>query len=146
LTTSDYIAQLPEDRQPLVQQMLELFREHLPEGFEEAISYGMIGFVVPKSLYPDGYHCDPSLPLPFIAIAAQKHFTALYHMGIYARQDLCDWFTHEYQQLQLGKLDMGKSCIRFKKPEKVPWKLLEELAGKMTVEDWISLYEEKIKR
>ena len=146
MTTSDYIAQLPEDRQPLVQQMLELFREHLPEGFEETISYGMIGFVVPKSLYPAGYHSDPSLPLPFIAIAAQKHFTALYYMGIYARQDLCDWFTHEYQQLQLGKLDMGKSCIRFKKPEKVPWKLLEELAGKMTVEDWISLYEEKIKR
>lgn len=146
MTTSDYIAQLPEDRQPLVQQMLELFREHLPEGFEETISYGMIGFVVPKSLYPAGYHCDMSLPLPFIAIAAQKHFTALYHMGIYARQDLCDWFTHEYQQLQLGKLDMGKSCIRFKKPEKVPLKLLEELAGKMTVEDWISLYEEKIKR
>lgn len=146
MTTSDYIAQLPAERQPVVQQMLELFRTHLPEGFEETINYGMIGFVVPKSIYPQGYHCDPLLPLPFIAIAAQKHFTALYHMGIYAKPDLCDWFTGAYEELQLGKLDMGKSCIRFKKPEKVPWKLLEALAEKMTVEDWIRLYEEKIKR
>lgn len=146
MTTADYIAQLPAERQLVVEQLLELFRENLPEGFEETISYGMIGFVVPKSLYPAGYHCDPSLPLPFIAIAAQKQFTALYHMGIYAKPDLNKWFTHEYQQLQIGKLDMGKSCIRFKKPERVPWKLLKELAGKMTVEDWISLYEEKIKR
>jgi uncharacterized protein YdhG (YjbR/CyaY superfamily) len=146
LTTSDYIAQLPAERQPVVQQMLELFRTHLPEGFEETINYGVIGFVVPKSIYPQGYHCDPTLPLPFIAIAAQKHFTALYHMGVYANPDIYEWFTHEYQQLQLGKLDMGKSCIRFKKAEKVPWKLLEKLAGKMIVEDWISLYERKIKR
>ena len=146
MTTSDYIAQLPAERQPVVQQMLELFRTHLPEGFEETINYGVIGFVVPKSIYPQGYHCDPTLPLPFIAIAAQKHFTALYHMGVYANPDIYEWFTHEYQQLQLGKLDMGKSCIRFKKAEKVPWKLLEKLAGKMTVEDWISLYERKIKR
>jgi len=146
LTTSDYIAQLPAERQPVVQQMLELFRTHLPEGFEETINYGMIGFVVPKSIYPQGYHCDPTLPLPFMAIAAQKHFTALYHMGVYANPDIYEWFTHEYLQLQLGKLDMGKSCIRFKKAEKVPWKLLEKLAGKMTVKDWISLYERKIKR
>ena len=146
MTTSDYIAQLPAERQPVVQQMLELFRTHLPEGFEETINYGVIGFVVPKSIYPQGYHCDPTLPLPFIAIAAQKHFTALYHMGVYANPDIYEWFTHEYQQLQLGKLDMGKSCIRFKKAEKVPWKLLEKLAGKMIVEDWISLYERKIKR
>ena len=146
MTIAEYIAQLPAERQLVVEQLLELFRENLPEGFEETISYGMIGFVVPKSLYPAGYHCDPSLPLPFIAIAAQKHFTALYHMGMYARKDLYDWFTLEHQQLQLGKLDMGKSCIRFKKPEKIPWALLRELAGKMTVEDWISLYEEKIKR
>lgn len=146
MTIAQYIAQLPAERQPVVQQMLEIFRTHLPEGFEETINYGMIGFVVPKSIYPQGYHCDPKLPLPFIAIAAQKHFTALYHMGVYANPDMYEWFTHEYQQLQLGKLDMGKSCIRFKKAEKVPWKLLEKLAGKMTVEDWISLYERKIKR
>lgn len=146
MTTSDYITQLPADRKIVVQQMLEIFRTYLPEGFEETINYGMIGFVVPKSIYPKGYHCDPKLPLPFIAIAAQKHFTALYHMGVYANPDMYEWFTHEYQQLQLGKLDMGKSCIRFKKAEKVPWKLLEKLAGKMTVEDWISLYERKIKR
>ena len=146
MTTSDYIAQLPAERRPVVQQMLELFRTHLPEGFEETINYGVIGFVVPKSIYPQGYHCDPTLPLPFIGIAAQKHFTALYHMGVYANPDIYEWFTHEYQQLQLGKLDMGKSCIRFKKAEKVPWKLLEKLAGKMIVEDWISLYERKIKR
>lgn len=146
MTIAQYIAQLPAERQPVVQQMLEIFRTYLPEGFEETINYGMIGFVVPKSIYPKGYHCDPKLPLPFIAIAAQKHFTALYHMGVYANPDMYEWFTHEYQQLQLGKLDMGKSCIRFKKAEKVPWKLLEKLAGKMTVEDWISLYERKIKR
>ena len=110
------------------------------------MSYGMIGYVVPHELYTKGYHCDPTLPLSFMSIASQKNFIAIYHMGIYADPKLLAWFTKAYAEQVTTKLDMGKSCIRFKKPEQIPFQLIGELAEKMTVEAWIKLYETALKR
>jgi hypothetical protein len=136
-----YIAQLPEERQAAMLQLRGTIIAHLPSGFEEAMSYGMIGYVVPHRLYPAGYHCDPKLPLPFISIASQKNFIALYHMGLYADKPLLDWFVGEYPRHSSTKLDMGKSCIRFKKVDQMPLQLVGELCTKLTPEAWIELYE-----
>jgi hypothetical protein len=107
------------------------------------MSYGMIGYVVPKSIYPSGYHCDTKLPLPFINLASQKNFIALYHMGIYADEKFLNWFVNEFPKHTKAKLDMGKSCIRFKKPEQIPFELIAELVSKISVQNWIDLYESK---
>ncbi|MBX3257942.1 MAG: DUF1801 domain-containing protein [Chitinophagaceae bacterium] len=120
--------------------------ENLPKGFKEEMSYGMLGYVVPLDIYPDGYHCDPKLPLPFVNIASQKKFIALYHMGLYANPDLLKWFSDAYSKHSTGKLDIGKSCIRFKKPEHIPYELIGTLMKKMPVKEWIRLYEENMKR
>jgi hypothetical protein len=141
-----YLEMIPEDRRQAFATLRETFLKHLPKGFKEGMGYGMIGFVVPHSLYPDGYHCNPKQPLPFISIASQKNFIALYHMGIYADPALLEWFQTEYAKRVPSKLDMGKSCIRFKKINQIPYDLLQELAGKMTVEQWIDLYEKNYKR
>ena len=145
-TPEEYIAQIPEDRKAVFQQLREVITANLPAGFEEVISYGMLGYVVPHSIYPSGYHCDSKLPLPFLAIASQKNFIAVYHMGIYADEKLLNWFVEEYPKHSNQKLDMGKSCIRFKKMENIPMNLLAELIKKMTVDQWISLYESKFKK
>ncbi len=140
-----YIATLPDERKPWMQRLRSTLKSNLPFGFEETMSYGMIGFVVPHKIYPEGYHCDSQLPLPFINIASQKNFIALYHMGIYADQTLLNWFVAEYPKFVKTKLNMGKSCIRFKKPELIPFELIGELAGKMTPETWISIYQKSLK-
>lgn len=145
-TPDHYVSQLPKDRVAPIEALREAIKNKLPPGFEETMSYGMIGYVVPHALYPEGYHCDPKLPLPFMNIASQKNFVAIYHMGIYASPELMEWFTTEYPQHAKGKLDMGKSCIRFKKPDQIPFQLIGELAGKMTVEDWVALYKSVFKR
>ncbi|MDC0561909.1 DUF1801 domain-containing protein, partial [Bacteroidia bacterium] len=119
--------------------------KNIPSGFEECINYGMIGYVVPKSVYPAGYHADPSLPLPFANIASQKNFIALYHMGIYSDPDMLKWFQTEYAQHCKYKLDMGKSCIRFKRMDDIPFDLIAKLMGKMTPKDWINRYESSLK-
>lgn len=129
-----------------MQQLRQTFLEQLPAGFSETMSYGMIGYVVPHALYPPGYHCDPKLPLPFINIASQKQYIAVYHMGLYADKDRMDWFVTAYAQHCSGKPDMGKSCIRFKKPDRIPYALLGELAAQMTPQQWIALYESQVKR
>ena len=116
------------------------------KGFKELMGYGMLGYVVPHSKYPDGYHCNPELPLPFINLASQKNFIALYHMGIYSDPKLLNWFTKEYPKHSKSKLDMGKSCIRFKKPEDIPYKLIGELASKLTPDEWIKMYEKILNR
>lgn len=139
-TPDQYVSQLPEDRVAPIEALRQTLRENLPPGFEETMSYGMIGYVVPHTRYPAGYHCDPKLPLPFISIASQKHFIAVYHMGIYADPALLEWFQAEYPKHTTGKLDMGKSCIRFKKPNLIPLELIGQLAQKMTVDEWIALY------
>lgn len=142
----DYINQLPEERKEIISQIRKVILDNLPdEGFQEAMSYGMIGYVVPHSVYPDGYHCDPKLPLPFISLASQKNHIGFYHMGIYANQPLMDWFVSEFPKHSDRKLDMGKSCIRFKKAEHVPLKLLGELVSRMGSQEWIDLYEKNVK-
>ena len=115
--------------------------DNIPKGFEECMNYGMLGYVVPKSIFPAGYHCDPKLPLPFANIASQKNFIALYRMGIYADQELLQWFKAEYAQQCKYKLDMGKSCIRFKRMDDIPYDLVGKLMRKMNPNDWITLYE-----
>ncbi len=141
----DYISKLPEERQEPFAKLRQTILDNIPDGFEETMSYGMIGYVVPHSIYPDGYHCTPELPLPFMSIASQKNFVALYHMGIYANPELMEWFKAEYPKYEKTKLDMGKSCIRFKKVDRIPPQLIAELCQKMTVADWVSLYETNLK-
>lgn len=145
-TIKEYINEAPEDRQSALEQLRKVISKNLPKGFKEAMGYGMPGFVVPHSIYPAGYHCSPELPLPFVSFASQKNFIAVYHMGLYADPKLLKWFVDEYSARVPGKLDMGKSCIRFKKPEQIPFELIGELCSKMTVADWITLYEKNYKR
>jgi len=137
----EYILELPEERQLIIQKIRETISNNLPDGFEEIIQYKMLGYVVPHKIYPAGYHCDPKQPLPYIHLASQKNYISLYHMGLYADKELLKWFTSEYAKRCKYKLDMGKSCIRFKKMEDIPYGLIGELASKMTVGDWISRYE-----
>lgn len=140
-SVDDYVANVSENYRDAIQKLREVVKNNLPEGFVEMLNYGMIGFVVPHELYPNGYHCDPKLPLPFINIAAQKNFISFYHMGIYANPSLLDWFVEAYTKESTQKLDMGKSCIRFKKAACIPYELIGELVKKMTVENWIEVYE-----
>lgn len=146
MTVIDYIALVPEDRKEGINTLRETILKNLPTGFEECISYGMIGYVVPHSIYPSGYHCDSKLPLPFMAFANQKNFISFYHMGIYAEPSLMNWFTTEFGKRSKAKLDMGKSCIRFKKVEGIPFDLIGELVAKTSVIDWIETYEKNYKR
>lgn len=141
----NYIEQIPDDRKQAFSKLRQTILDNLPKGFKEEMSYGMIGYVVPKTVYPQGYHCDSKLPLPFINIASQKNFVAFYHMGIYADKEILDWFTGEYPKYSKLKLDMGKSCVRFKKPDQIPFELIGKLVQKMSVEKWIEIYESNIK-
>lgn len=146
-TTADqYFAELPVERQEGMEQLRAILRKHLPKGFKETMSYGMVTYCVPHETYPAGYHCDPKQPLPFISIASQKNFIALYHMGIYSDPELLEWFAAEYPKHSKTKLDMGKSCIRFKKPEAIPFELIGQLAEKLTPAQWIERYESVLKR
>lgn len=146
MTVQDYINNVAEDKKEAFVKLQQTILKSLPKGFEETIIYNMIGYVVPMKIYPEGYHCDPKLPLPFINIAAQKNFISLYHMGIYADPELLNWFTNEYPNHAKTKLDMGKSCIRFKKANDIPFDLISELISKMSVDQWIDLYNNKLKR
>ena len=141
-----YMQEVPEERQAVMESLRKTIKKNLPKGFQEQMNYGMIGYVVPHALYPSGYHCKPADPLPFMNIASQKNFIAIYHMGIYADAVLLKWFTDEYAKRVRGKLDMGKSCIRFKKPEQIPVDLIGELASKMTPTEWIQRYEAAFKK
>lgn len=141
-----YLEEIQEERKEAFTKLRETILQNIPKGFVEQVSYGMIGYVVPHSIYPSGYHCEPKLPLPFIAIASQKNFIAVYHMGIYAKLELLNWFVNEYPKHSKQKLDMGKSCIRFKKIDQIPFDLIAELVQKMSVQEWITYYESQIKK
>ena len=145
-TPESYIEALPEERKEVITKLRNIILANLPAGFEEMMSYGMLGYVVPHSKYPDGYHCDPSLPLPFINLASQKNHIGFYHMGIYSDPQLMEWFVNEYPKHLSTKLDMGKSCIRFKNMSRIPYALLGELVSKMTAEEWIDRYESVLKK
>lgn len=140
----EYIKSIPTERIESFTKLRKTILTNLPKGFVETISYGMIGYVVPHSIYPKGYHCDPKQPLPFIYIASHKNFISLYHMGLYADKKLSDWFTHEYSKHCTTKPDIGKSCIRFKKIDQIPYKLIGELAQKISVKNWVTLYEKSL--
>lgn len=146
LTVNDYLDEIPEERKDGFNKLRNVILKNIPEGFQEGMGYGMLGYAVPHALYPAGYHCNPKDPLPFAGLASQKNFIAFYHMGIYANPEILNWFTSEFPKHSKKKLDMGKSCIRFKKPEDIPFELIGELMQKITVADWISTYETQFKK
>ena len=145
ITVTSYIDSLDDDRKAAVKKLRQVIKKNLPKGFKEVMNYNMPSYVVPHSLYPDGYHCTPELPLPFLGMASQKNFIALYHMGIYADPKLLAWFQKQWPKHVKTKLDMGKSCIRFKKIDSIPNDLIGELVAKMSMEAWVKLYEKKLK-
>lgn len=145
-TVQEILSNIPEDRIEPFHKLHEAIVKNLPRGFEAAISYGALGYVVPHTIYPAGYHCKPSEPLPFASLASQKNSINFYHMGIYIDPKILDWFVAEYPKHSKQKLDMGKSCIRFKKFDDIPYDLIGELMTKMSVEDWVSLYESMLKK
>jgi uncharacterized protein YdhG (YjbR/CyaY superfamily) len=146
ITVNDYIASLPDDRQIAIKKLRKILKDNLPKGFEECMSYGMIGYVVPHSIYPKGYHCDPKLPLPFINVGSKKNFISMHHMGLYGDINLLDWFVKKYAEEVPSKLDMGKGCVRFKKVENIPFELIGELAKKVTVDQYIKVIEKAISK
>jgi hypothetical protein len=142
----EYIEKIPEERKEAFNKLRAVILKNLPKGFEEGMNYGMLGYYVPKSIYPSGYHCDTKLPLPFANLASQKNFIGFYHMGIYASPELYKWFTDEYAKQCKYKLDMGKSCVRLKRMDDIPFDLIGELISKISVQDWITTYEKHYKR
>jgi len=145
-TVDEYIASLPEDRKAAMMHLRQVINANIPPKFSEVMGYGMIGWVIPHVLYPAGYHCNPKLPLPFINLASQKNFIALYHMGMYGNPKLLEWFTQEYAKRVKSKLDMGKSCVRFKKMDQIPFELIGELCAKVSADQWIEWYEKALIR
>lgn len=145
-TPNEYLKEIPEDRVEAFNKLRETILKNIPKGFEECMCYGMIGYVVPHSIYPNGYHCDPKIPLPFANLASQKNSINFYHMGIYGSPELLAWFQEEYKKQCKSKLDMGKSCIRFKKMDDIPFDLIGKLMKKISVEEWINLYESNLKK
>jgi hypothetical protein len=147
ITTQEYLENLPDDRKKPIQDLRNVVLKNLPKGFEEGILYGMLGYYVPKDIYAPGYHVGKEwTPLPFINIASQKNYIALYHSGIYAQPELMEWFKNEFPKHSKYKLDMGKSCVRFKKVDAIPLELIGELCGKITAQEWIRVYEANIKK
>ncbi|XMO88149.1 DUF1801 domain-containing protein [Algibacter sp. AS12] len=145
-TVKQYLDELPEDRKEPITKLRQQILDNLPKGVEETMSYGMLGYVIPHSVYPQGYHCNTKLPLPFMNLASQKNFIAVYSMVIYSKQEVMDWFTAEYAKRCKYKLDMGKSCMRFKKMDDIPFDLIGELTAKVSAEEWINIYETTIKK
>jgi hypothetical protein len=145
-TAAEYIEEVPHERQAAMKKLRTILNKNLPKGFAESMQYGMMSWVVPHSVYPDGYHCNPKQALPFISVASQKNYIALHHMGIYAMPSILKWYTDEYPKHSKKKLDMGKGCLRFKDMDDIPYKLIEELAKKITLKDWISTYEKALTR
>ena len=144
--SDEFIAFLPDDRKGPIKKLRNTIKKNLPKGFEEIVSGGMINWVVPHKTYPAGYHCDPKQPLPFLSLASQKNNISLYHMGIYSDPELLKWFQDEWAKASKRKLHMGKSCIRFKKPDEIPFDLIGQLASKISPADWIAQYESVLKR
>ena len=145
-TPEEYISQLPEDRMKAMIMLRRVINENIPLGYKEVMSYGMVSYVIPHSIYPSGYHCNPKEPVPFISIASQKNYIAMYHMGIYFYTEISTWFQEEYAKKVKTKLDMGKSCIRFKKVDDIPYDLIAELCRKITLEDYLEKYQSVINK
>ncbi|HEY0354869.1 MAG TPA: DUF1801 domain-containing protein [Flavisolibacter sp.] len=146
ISFQQYLDKLPDDRKDAISEIRKIMKSNLPKGFAENISENFLSYNVPHSLYPDGYHCNPDQPLPFVSFASQKNFIAMYHMGLYSDPELLKWFTNEYRKHSTTKLDMGKSCVRFKKTADIPFELLKQLASKLSPAQWIKTYESHIKK
>lgn len=142
----EILENIPEERAEAFRKLHEIILANLPKGFEAGISYGGLGYVVPHSVYPDGYHCKPSEPLPFAGIASQKHSINFYHMGMYSRPEILDWFVEELKKTSNRKPDVGKSCVRFKHLDEIPYELIGELMQKISMEEWIQIYESERKK
>ena len=142
----DYTNSLTSDRKTTITQLINVIEQNIPKGFEKVMNYGMPSFVIPHSIYPNGYHCDITLPLPFIGVSNQTSSISLHHMGLYADPELLNWFQSEHPKHSKTKLDMGKGCIKFKKFNEIPYKLIGILSKRMTVKNWIDTYEQNIKR
>lgn len=140
-TVEEYIKQLPADRVAAIKKLRNEIVKNLPEGFEEQMAYGMIGYVVPHKLYPKGYHVNPKLPLMMMSVGSQKNYIVIHHMGLYADNQLLNWFTSEHKKTSTKKLDMGKGCIRLKDLEVIPYDLIGNLARKLTTSAWIKMHE-----
>lgn len=140
-TVEQYIEELAEDRKLAIEKLRTVILKSMPKELQEEISYGMIGYVIPHSVYPKGYHVNRDLPLPFMNLASQKQYIALYHMGLYQDKELLHWFQNEYPKHSKYKLDMGKSCVRFKKLEDIPYNLIKTLLEKLSVKEYIRNYE-----
>lgn len=136
-----YLKSLPNDRKQALMGLRTVLRENLPQDFEETFQYGMISYVVPHEIYPQGYHVNPDDPLPFISIGNQAKHIAMYHYGLYENHDLSQWFKDAYQAISPHKIDMGKSCVRFKWMDEIPFDLVKILATKISVKTWIKDYE-----
>jgi hypothetical protein len=143
-TPEEYMATLPKNRKSAIEKLRQIMITNLPAGFEETMASGMIAYVVPHKLYSKGYHANPDQPLPFISIALQKNFIAIYHMGLYSNKKLLDWFKTEFAKASQRKLDMGKSCIRFRDTDQIPLDLISKLASKLTPQQWVKIYEEAL--
>ena len=145
-TPEQYIKELPADRKEVISALRDVILKNLPKGFDEEMNYGYAWVCCAAFSVPAGLSLRSKITPPFMAIASQKNFIAFYHMGIYAQPELLKWFTTEYPKHCKAKLDMGKSCMRFKKPENIPYKLIGELVKKMKVKDWIEIYETNFKK
>ena len=144
--TEDYIEKIPEERQDGMQKLIETIRKNIPKGFTEMMQYSMPSWSISLEDYPNGYHCTPNTPLPFLSVANQKNSINVYHMGMYMKPEILEWFQEEFPKHSKKKLDMGKSCVRFKKPEDIPFELVSELVSKMTPKEYISIYEKNLNR
>ncbi len=144
--TENYISKIPEERQEAMSKLIETIRKNIPEGFTEMMQYKMPSWSISLDDYPNGYHCTPNTPLPFLSVANQKNFIAFYHMGMYMNDEVLNWFQEEYPKHSKRKIDMGKSCVRFKKPEDIPFELIGELMQKIKPEDYIAVYERNLKK
>lgn len=139
-----YLAALPDDRRAVVTAVCEAIRPHLPEGIEEGMQYGMIGWYVPHSIHPDGYHCNPEEPVPYASVANQKAKVSVYLFCMYTDPDLAAWFADAYRAWLGRKPDMGKSCVRFKRVEDVPVELLAEVVRRMPLDTFLDRYTARI--
>jgi hypothetical protein len=139
-SVDEYLAALPDDRRNALEAVRKVILKSIPKKIEEGIQYGMIGYFVPHSVYPSGYHCDPLQPLPYIALASQKNYMSLYLMGLYMRSDWKEAFESAYRATG-KKLDMGASCVRFKRLEDLPLEVVGKAIKQVSLKDYIACYE-----
>jgi hypothetical protein len=143
-TVNDYLAELPADRREAIQVVRAVILKNLDKTYEEGMQYGMIGYYVPHRVYPAGYHCDPKQPLPYVALASQKHYMSLYIGCVYGDNDYAKWFIAAWKKTG-KKLDMGKSCVRFKKVEDLALDVIAEAIRRTPAKKYIQFYEMAMK-